>query len=218
LLIVYQGRSELLSRDFFDRPATQVAPELLGCVFWSSGPAGRVAVRLVEVEAYEGETDPASHSYRGRTARNAAMYGPPGHAYIYFTYGMHYCANLVCRAPGHASAVLLRAGQVIEGTELAASRRPGGSRERDLARGPGRLCQALAIDRGLDGTDVCVAGSPLGIGPAAESPAPADIRTGPRVGITKAADWPLRFWLAGDRYVSAYKGNGLGTGRGATAS
>jgi DNA-3-methyladenine glycosylase len=218
LLTVYQGRNELLPRGFFDRPATQVAPELLGCVFWSACPEGRVAVRLVEVEAYEGETDPASHSYRGRTARNAAMYGPPGHAYVYFTYGMHYCANLVCRAPGHASAVLLRAGQVIEGAALAAARRPGGSRDRDLARGPGRLCQALAIDRGLDGTDVCAPGSPLGIGPAAMAPVAADIRTGPRVGITKAADRPLRFWLAGDPYVSAYKGNGLVTGRGTTAS
>jgi DNA-3-methyladenine glycosylase len=217
LLIVHEGRSELLPRAFFDRPATEVAPELLGCVFWSDTEAGRVAVRLVEVEAYEGETDPASHSYRGRTARNAVMYGPPGHAYVYFTYGMHYCANLVCRAAGHASAVLLRAGQVIEGTELAASRRPGGSRDRDLARGPGRLCQALEIGRGLNGTDVCVPDSPLGIGPAAEPPAAADIRTGPRVGITKAADWPLRFWLAGDAYVSAYKGNGARTGRRTTA-
>jgi DNA-3-methyladenine glycosylase len=206
----------LLPRSFFDRTATDVAPDLLGCVFWSAGPAGLVAVRLVEVEAYEGTTDPASHSFRGRTARNAVMFGPPGHAYVYFTYGMHYCANIVCRRPGDTSALLLRAGQVIEGSDLAAERR-NGQRERDLARGPGRLCQALAIDRTLDGTDVCTPGTPLGIGPALERPGPALIRTGPRVGITKAADRPLRFWLAGDPYVSAYKRNGAVTGDGQAA-
>jgi DNA-3-methyladenine glycosylase len=217
LLTVSQGSNKLLPRAFFDRTATEVAPDLLGCVFWSEGPGGRVAVRLTEVEAYEGSLDPASHSFRGRTARNAVMFGPPGHAYVYFTYGMHYCANLVCQRPGDATAVLLRAGQVIEGNALAAERRNGQS-ERDLARGPGRLCQALAIDRTLDGTDVCTVGSPLGIGPPLDRPDPAAIRTGPRVGITKAADRPLRFWLAGDRYVSAYKGNGPPPALGPTAS
>jgi DNA-3-methyladenine glycosylase len=202
---VHPDDAELLPRAFFDRPATEVAPDLLGCVFWSASRAGRVAVRLVEVEAYEGTLDPASHSYRGRTARNAVMFGPPGHAYVYFTYGMHYCVNLVCHRPGDATAVLLRAGQVIEGGTLAAERR-GGQRERDLARGPGRLCQALGIDRSLDGTDACAAGSRLGIGPAPESVGPAAISAGPRVGITKAADFPLRFWLDGDKYVSAFKG------------
>jgi DNA-3-methyladenine glycosylase len=209
-------QSELLPRAFFDRPATQVAPDLLGCVFWSAGSSGRVAVRLVEVEAYEGEADPASHAYRGQTARNAVMFGPPGHAYVYFTYGMHYCVNLVCGPGGRPSAVLLRAGQVIEGIELAMARRPTGTtrpgrqRERDLARGPARLCQALGIDRSLDGTDACVPRSRLGIGPAAggASPGPVDIRTGPRVGISRAADWPLRFWLAGDSHVSPYRGTG----------
>jgi DNA-3-methyladenine glycosylase len=204
---------EVLPRSFFDRPATQVAPELLGCVFWSDGPAGRVAVRLTEVEAYEGSSDPASHAFRGKTARNGVMFGPPGHAYVYFTYGMHYCVNLVCHTPGDASAILLRAGQVVEGNGLAAERRKG-QRERDLARGPGRLCQALAIDRRLDGTDVCTVGAPLGIGPAVDRPDPAAIRTGPRVGITRAADRPLRFWLAGDPYVSAFKGNGSPPGPG----
>jgi DNA-3-methyladenine glycosylase len=208
-----------LPREFFNRPSTQVAPDLLGCMFWSSGPSGRVGVRLVEVEAYEGEADPASHAFRGQTARNAVMYGPPGHAYVYFTYGMHYCVNLVCQPAGQASAVLLRAGQVIEGTELAAVRRLGPQRERDLARGPGRLCQALGIDRSLDGADVCAPGSPLGIGPLPARPSAAEIRTGPRVGISRAADWPLRFWLAGDAYVSPYKGNGAaGGGPGTTAS
>jgi DNA-3-methyladenine glycosylase len=187
-----------------------VAPDLIGCVFWSDSPQGRVAVRLVEVEAYEGEEDPASHAFRGQTQRNAVMYGAAGHAYVYFTYGMHYCVNLVCQPPGEASAVLLRAGQVVEGAELAAARRPAGksspgARERDLARGPGRLCQALGIDRAFDGTDVCAPGSRLGIG----SPDPAGgelrISRGPRIGITRAADWPLRFWLTGDRYVSAHQ-------------
>jgi DNA-3-methyladenine glycosylase len=199
-----------LPRAFFDRPSTEVAPDLIGCVFWSDSPQGRVAVRLVEVEAYEGEADPASHAFRGQTQRNAVMYGPAGHAYVYFTYGMHYCVNLVCQPPGEASAVLLRAGHVIEGAELAAERRPAGrssasARERDLARGPGRLCQALGIDRDWDGTDVCAPGSRLGIGPPDAADGDLRISRGPRIGITRAADWPLRFWLTGDRYVSAHQ-------------
>jgi DNA-3-methyladenine glycosylase len=203
------GPDGRLPRTFFDRPSAAVAPDLLGCVFWSESPQGRVAVRLVEVEAYEGEADPASHAFRGQTRRNAVMFGPPGYAYVYFTYGMHFCVNLVCEPAGRPSAVLLRAGQVIEGAGLAGERRPVGrgpasARERDLARGPARLCQALGIDRAMDGNDVCSPGSALGIGP----PEPADgeqprISRGPRIGITRAADWPLRFWLAGDRYVSA---------------
>jgi DNA-3-methyladenine glycosylase len=197
----------LLAREFFDRPSDEVAPALLGCVLEHETAEGLVAVELTEVEAYAGETDPASHAYRGITGRNAVMFGPPGHAYVYFTYGMHYCVNLVCHRPGDATAVLLRAGQVIEGNALAAERR-NGQRERDLARGPGRLAQALGIDLALDGADACAAGSPLGIGPAPDPVDPAAIRIGPRVGITKAADFPLRFWLAGDPYVSAYKGNG----------
>jgi DNA-3-methyladenine glycosylase len=206
---------DLLPREFFVRTATEVAPDLLGCAFWSVSPAGLVAVRLVEVEAYEGAADPASHAFRGQTARNAVMFGEPGHAYVYFTYGMHYCVNLTCQPPGQASAVLLRAGQVIEGNGLAAQRRAATARdgaapprERDLARGPGRLCQALGIDRSLNGTDVCAPGAALGISAPAAAVDAADIRTGPRVGITRAADWPLRFWLAADPHVSAYKGNG----------
>jgi DNA-3-methyladenine glycosylase len=209
---VLAGLQERLPRAFFDRPATEVAPELLGCVFWSDRPGGRVAVRLVEVEAYEGSSDPASHAYRGQTPRNGVMFGPPGHAYVYFTYGMHFCVNLVCHTPGDASAVLLRAGQVIDGSEVAVARRHG-QRERDLARGPGRLCQALAIDRSLDGADVCAPGAPLGVGPAPDPPPAGEIRRGPRVGITRAADWPLRFFLGGNAYVSAYKGNAAGSGR-----
>jgi DNA-3-methyladenine glycosylase len=210
-----------LPREFFDRPSTQVAPELLGCVLWHDSPAGLVAVRLVEVEAYQGQADPASHAFRGQTARNAVMFGPPGYAYVYFTYGMHYCVNLVCQPAGRPEAVLIRAGEVTAGAELAGRRRApraahpradGGElvrkvRDVDLARGPGRLCQALDIDRALDGADVCGSGSPLGIGPAAAIAAhrPDEISTGPRVGISQAADRPWRYWLAGDRHVSDFR-------------
>jgi DNA-3-methyladenine glycosylase len=163
----------VLSREFFARPAQEVAPELLGHVLERQTPDGLVAVTLTEVEAYAGAQDPASHAYRGQTARNGVMFGPPGHAYVYFTYGMHFCVNLVCMPSGVASAVLLRAGAVIEGTGLAGARRrqparrtprgqhPPAQAERDLARGPARLCQALGIDRSLDGADVCDPASPL---------------------------------------------------------
>jgi DNA-3-methyladenine glycosylase len=202
------GLAKRLPRAFFDRPALQVAPDLLGCVLWHDTAEGRVAAVIVEVEVYGGRADPASHAYRGRTARNAVMFGPPGHAYVYFTYGMHFCVNVVCAPEDYPSALLLRAGRVTEGADLAASRRAGNARatplrELDLARGPGRLCQALAIDRTLDGADVC-GDSPLQAGRPADW-APGSIDTGPRVGITQARDWPWRFWLAGDRHVSSYK-------------
>jgi DNA-3-methyladenine glycosylase len=193
-----------LPRAFFDRPALDVAPELLGCVLRHDSPQGPVAAVIVEVEAYAGRVDPASHAYRGPTARNAVMFGPPGYAYVYFTYGMHYCVNLVCEPEGEAEAVLLRAGRIIEGTELAVARRRG---ERDLARGPARLCQALGIDKALDGADVCAADSPLrAVTVPGWVPAPASaISAGPRVGISRAADWPWRFWLTGEPSVSAYR-------------
>lgn len=124
------------------RPVEEVAPRLLGAVL-RHGP---VAVRLTELEAYDGATDPASHAYRGRTARNAVMFGPPGHLYLYFTYGMHWAGNISCGPEGVGCGVLMRAGEVIEGIELARSRR-GRASDRDLARGPGRLTQALDLDR-----------------------------------------------------------------------
>ena len=161
----------LLPRETFAGSAVVVAPGLLGCVLEHDTPEGLVAVALTEVEAYHGHADPASHAYRGRTARNAVMFGPPGHAYVYFTYGMHFCVNLVCLPQGAASAVLLRAGRVVEGDGLARGRRgapgPGG---RDLARGPARLCQALGIAREQNGADVCDPASPLRV----RRPAPAE--------------------------------------------
>jgi DNA-3-methyladenine glycosylase len=211
---------DLIARDFFDRPADEVAPALLGCVLEHETDDGLVAVELTEVEAYAGETDPASHAYRGMTGRNAVMFGPPGHAYVYFTYGMHFCVNVVCMPEGIARAVLLRAGRVVAGEPLArlrrASRRaetgqPSVIPERDLARGPARLCQALAIDRTQNGADFCSPASELRLRPAdpglhagVPGAAPA-IEAGPRVGISAAADIPWRFWLAGDPTVSAYR-------------
>jgi DNA-3-methyladenine glycosylase len=200
----------LLPREFFADRALQVAPRLLGCVLEHQTAEGLVAVELTEVEAYEGSVDPASHSYRGRTARNAVMFGPPGHAYVYFTYGMHFCANLTCGPEGTATAVLLRAGRIIEGAPLAAARRLAGRPaarvpDRDLARGPGRLGQALGIDRAQNGVDACDPASPLRVRAAARPVAPAQISRGPRVGVSSAADWPWRFWRTGDPTVSVYR-------------
>ena len=198
----------LIPREFLGRPAQEVAPDLLGCVFEHETADGLVAVALTEVEAYAGEADPASHAYRGRTGRNAVMYGPAGHAYVYFTYGMHFCVNVVCMPPGTASAVLLRAGQVIAGEELARARRGPASTPRDLARGPARLCQALGIDRRLDGADLCDEASPLRLRKAVatvRSEEKTAIHTGPRVGVREGADVPWRFWLDGAATVSAYR-------------
>ena len=198
----------LIPREFLGRPAQEVAPDLLGCVFEHETADGLVAVALTEVEAYAGEVDPASHAYRGRTVRNAVMFGPAGHAYVYFTYGMHFCVNVVCMPPGTASAVLLRAGQVIAGEELARARRGPASTPRDLARGPARLCQALGIDRRLDGADLCDEASPLRLRKAVatvRSEEKTAIHTGPRVGVREGADVPWRFWLDGAATVSAYR-------------
>jgi len=202
-----------LPRVCYDRPVLEVARSLLGCVLERETADGVVAVRLSEVEAYAGAIDPGSHAYRGRTARNATMFGPPGHAYVYFTYGMHYCLNLVCAPAGTAEAVLLRAGEVVAGLGLARGRQPDArdrgrqpdARDRDLARGPARLTRALAVDRALDGADVTAAGSPLRV--LAGGPVPdAAVLTGPRVGVAgDGAPTPWRFSIAGDRTVSAYR-------------
>jgi DNA-3-methyladenine glycosylase len=200
----------LLAREFFAGPSLQVAPRLLGCVLEHQTAEGLVAVELTEDEAYEGSADPASHSYRGRTARNAVMFGPPGHVYVYFTYGMHFCVNLVCGPEGTATAVLLRAGRVIEGAPLAAARRLAGRPaahvpDRDLARGPARLCQSLGIDRAQNGVDACDPASALRIRPGPPTAMPRQITRGPRVGVSSAADRPWRFWLTGEPTVSVYR-------------
>ena len=217
------GRWEVLQREFLDRPVLAVAPGLLGRVLAHQSADGLVAAEIVEVEAYRGESDPASHAYRGKTPRNAVMYGEPGHAYVYFTYGMHFCVNLVCQQPGEAAAVLLRAGRVVEGVELAARRRgarpvpvrpvagrAGAGRavaDRELARGPARLCQALAIGRAENGADVCDAASPLRVlGPAGFDGLPSGaISSGPRVGVRLGAEEPWRFWITGEPTVSVYR-------------
>ena len=205
----------VMPRDFFDRFSVTVAPELLGCVLEHETADGLVAVELTEVEAYAGASDPASHAYRGKTARNAVMFGPPGHAYVYFTYGMYFCVNLVCARNGSASAVLLRAGRVIAGEDLARARRTKRTKGtapvsfRDLARGPGRLCLALDIDRSLDGTDVCVPDSPLRVrwpeARATDRSAKIKVANGPRVGVSSAAEIPWRFWIEGEPTVSVYR-------------
>jgi DNA-3-methyladenine glycosylase len=206
-----------LPREFFARPSLEVGPDLLGCVITHLTADGPVSVMLTEVEAYCGEGDPASHAYRGRTARNAVMFGPPGHVYVYFTYGMHFCMNLVCAGQPGPAAVLLRAGRVIEGVPLATARRsarlgrssraalPAAPREVDLSRGPARLCEALAVDRSQDGVDATdPASSLLAIAAPDRVPA-ARVSRGPRVGISRAADRPWRFWITGDPSVSPYR-------------
>lgn len=167
----------------------EVAPRLLNAVLRH----GDVAVRITEVEAYDGANDPGSHAYRGRTARNEVMFGPPGHLYVYFTYGMHHCTNLVTGPDGDPGAVLLRAGEVIEGIDIVRARRPKLS-DRDLARGPARLCKALGI--GMENNGMLAEITP--------GPTPEHIETGPRVGLRHAGDWPWRFWIAGDPTVSRY--------------
>ena len=163
-----------IARDFFARHAVEVAPDLLGCVLEHQTADGLVAVELTEVEAYAGQSDPASHAYRGKTRRNAVMFGPPGHAYVYFTYGMHFCVNLVCLGEEAAPRpCCCGRAPIIAGEDLARARRTRGAASiasRDLARGPARLCQALDIDRELDGADVCVADSPLQVRAGASKP------------------------------------------------
>ncbi len=165
---------------------------------------GAVAIRLTEVEAYLGEgEDPASHSHRGLRPRNAVMFGPPGHAYVYFTYGMHFCANVVCRPAGVSGGVLLRAGEVVAGHELARSRRPAARRDVDLARGPARLANALALGRSDNGRDLCDGGELRVL--AGQGYDHDRLRTGPRVGVALGSTSPWRFWLADEPTVSVYR-------------
>lgn len=174
---------------------------LLGAIVRHETAEGPVAVRLTEVEAYDGERDPGSHAYRGRTRRNEVMFARAGHAYVYFTYGMHHCMNVVCGTEGAASAVLLRAGEVVEGADLAKVRR-NQIRERDLARGPARLCSALGIDLADNGADLERSALTLRLSDPVTS---GLVSSGPRVGLRHAADRPWRFWLTGEPTVSAYR-------------
>jgi DNA-3-methyladenine glycosylase len=183
-----------------------VAPTLLGCWVVTDRPAGRVALRLTEVEAYAGDgSDPAAHSHRGPTPRAAVMFGPPGRLYVYFSYGVHWCANVVVGAAGQGSAVLLRAGDVVVGEELAASRRPAARTARDLARGPARLTQALAIGPDDKDADLLDPSSPVRLH---RGDPPAELSAGPRVGISVATDLPWRFWESGAASVSAFRPGG----------
>lgn len=186
-------------REVLERPATEVAPLLLGARL----SLGGVVLRVTEVEAYLGETDPGSHAFRGPGKRNAVMFGPPGHLYVYFTYGMHVCANIVCSPEGTASAVLIRAGEITDGVDRARSRRTTSRSDLDLARGPARLCVALGITLDDNGADVVSSRIRLELPEVA-----APFAQGPRTGVSGpggSTDYPWRFWIPGDPTVSPYK-------------
>ena len=186
-------------RSWFDRSAAEVAPELLGCVLIHDTPAGRIAGRIVEVEAYLGPEDLAAHSSRGETPRNAVMFGPPGHLYVYLVYGMHHCANVVCGPGSKPEAVLLRAAELTEGEELARQRR-GAVPHLRLASGPGNLAAAFDIDRRLNGADLL--SGPVRL---AKGHPPGAIERGPRIGVDYAGEWtdqPLRYLIRDDPHRS----------------
>ena len=209
---------EPLPREFYLRDSATVARALLGCILVHETPEGRISGRITETEAYKAN-DPASHAFRGQTLRNASMFGPPGHAYVYFTYGMHYCMNAVCQAIGVAEAVLLRSLEPLEGRELMRARRglqvepvrsrapidPAGAQSRAahaLTGGPAKLCQALGIDRTQDGADLFGGGSLTIIRPEGQIPAEDRIVASPRIGITQGVDLLWRFYLENDLYIS----------------
>ena len=189
----------MFDRAVLARASVEVAPLLLGSVLHGRG----VSVRLTEVEAYLGEVDPGSHAFRGETPRNRVMFGEPGHLYTYFTYGMHVCANVVCSPPGVATAVLLRAGEVVQGIELARKRRTTSRVDVDLARGPARLVVALGLELADNGLDLEWGDVTLELA-GERSP----FEQGPRTGVSGAggtSDYPWRFWIPGDPTVSPYK-------------
>ncbi|MFK5634971.1 MULTISPECIES: DNA-3-methyladenine glycosylase [unclassified Ornithinimicrobium] len=196
------------SRDFFTRPVLEVAPELLGAHL----AAGGVTVRVTEVEAYAGTRDPGSHAYRGPTPRTEVMFGPAAHLYVYFSYGMHWCCNVVCGPEGEAAAVLLRAGEVVDGMQRARSRRDAGRDRphpvRDLARGPARLASTLGLNRDHDGLDLLAPAAAVQV-QVPVAPHGTRVRRGPRVGVSgpggDATVYPWRFWLDGEPTVSAYR-------------
>ncbi|HWC38580.1 MAG TPA: DNA-3-methyladenine glycosylase [Acidimicrobiales bacterium] len=186
-----------LGRDFYVGDSRAVAPLLLNKLLVK----GDVAGRIVEVEAYRGAEDPASHAYRGPTRRNATMFGPPGHLYVYFSYGVHWCANAVCGPEGTGHAVLLRALAPVAGVEQMWPRRLGARRAQDLCSGPGKLCQALDVGRDDDGADLVSGGGGVRIVTDGAAP-PGRPGRGPRVGISVATDQPWRWWVTGDPNVS----------------
>jgi DNA-3-methyladenine glycosylase len=183
----------ILPRRFYNRPTVEVAKNLLGKVLRHGDTAGII----VETEAYLGEDDLAAHSSRGITDRTRVIFGPPGHAYVYFIYGMYECLNLVAEPAGKPGCVLIRALEPLVGIDLMRARRPKAKRVEDLASGPGKLTLAMNITRALNGSDVTR--PPLIV---EDAPPPADIVTTTRIGITHCADWPLRFYIAGNRFVS----------------
>ena len=184
-----------LPRSFYNRPTVEVARDLLGKILVH----GRTAGRIIETEAYLGSQDEASHAFRGPTPRNRVMFGPPGHAYVYFIYGMYECLNFVCEPAGQAGCVLIRALEPIAGIATMRRRRPSAKRPEDLANGPGKLTLAMGITRKLNGADLTA--SALQVRRPPNEPA-IEVLTTPRIGITHCADWPLRFVIAGNRFVS----------------
>ena len=199
-----------VDRNRLAHSALTVAPRLIGAVIHSTVGGEAVAIRLTEVEAYEGADDPASHAFRGPTPRTAVMFGPAGHLYCYFTYGMHWCANIVCGEGDRPSAVLLRAGAVIEGIPAARERRPAARSDTLLASGPARLASCLGLGRGQNGADLCDPGSEVQL--VSLPRRRLAVEAGPRVGITRAVERPWRFWAPQEPTVSKFRAGGR-TGR-----
>lgn len=200
-----RGRLHVVERDLLAGRSVEVARGLLGAVLVRADLDGvRVEARIVETEAYD-ESDPASHTHRGRTPGNATMFGPPGHAYVYFTYGQHHCANVVCGPPGHGAAVLLRAARVLDGHEAVRRHRPAARTDRALADGPAKLTRGLGLDRAWDGIDLCDADGPLWLGRDDVTVPDHRVRTGARVGVRHAPDRRWRFWVADVEEVSRYR-------------
>ena len=191
------SRGRRLRRSFYARDPLEVAPELLNKVLVHGERAGRI----VEVEAYRGSDDPASHAFRGPTPRTEVMFGPPGHLYVYFTYGMHWCANAVCGEPGEASAVLLRALAPLRGIPVMRSRRSAARRPTDLCSGPAKLCQALGLDRGFDGADLVRRDRGVAILDDGVPP-PVEPGRSRRIGLSAGVEHEWRWFVAGDPNVS----------------
>jgi len=206
------GRWDVPGRGWYARDVHDVARDLLGILLTRRGPDGDVTLRVTEVEAYDGERDPGSHAYRGRTDRNRAMFGEPGHLYVYRHLGLHHCVNVVCGPVGRASAVLLRAGEVVDGVDLARARRVAAGRcdsDRQIARGPARLAVALDLDLRQYGAELTDPQGEVVVHRPAAGLRRTAVATGPRVGVSGDGGdgtlYPWRYWLAGDPTVSAYR-------------